>query len=553
MSRKIFYPILILAMASPLALKAQEDWELEGDVQDAEIVIEKDLKITLPTAIRNFEKVPPLPYPQTPRTQSYKFKNYSLSLSPLNPGIRILTMKPQPLSKLYGNYFKAGYGNYQTPYLEGFFNNKRSNEYSLGLHFRHLSSAKGPVDDKNSGNGETILGITGETFNNADIKFKGGLNYSRHNYHFYGYDQNLVVERDSIEQIFNRLKLTLGLGNMTEDGGNSYHVGLSFDYLSDAFNAQEIEVGLRPEFKLIINENLDFHLDTEVRISQKQDDLSSFNRHLIRAKPYVEITGAQVQIKIGANLVWENDTISGGDRLHFYPIAHAIYDLSPSLAVYGEVKGDILRRTLNSMSSENPYLDREVGVFNTNEKIFFTGGIKGGLRGGFGYNAGLSWGNYGNMYFFANSGRDSTRFEILYDRGSTSILNFFGEIQFSKGETFRNALRGDFYNYETEDLAEAWHKPAYKASYLMTYNLYQKIMFNLDLYLMGGIKGLNLQSSSQKELDSIVDLNLKADYLVSEQFSVFISGENLLSKKFERYLNYPSRGLQVLAGVSVSF
>ena len=157
------------------------------------------------------------------------------------------------------------------------------------------------------------------------------------------------------------------------------------------------------------------------------------------------------------------------------------------------------------------------------------------------------------MYFFANSALDSTRFEILYDRGSTSILNFFGEIQYSIGETFRNSLRGDFYGYDTDDLTEAWHKPTFELGYLATYNLYDKILFNLDLYLMGGIKGLNLQSGNQKELDSIIDLNLKADYLFSDRFSVFISAENLLSQEFERYLNYPSRGLRILGGAAISF
>ncbi len=552
MATRPYYIVMILTYLGPGALMGQENWELEGDVQDAEIVIEKDLKITLPPAIRQFEKVAPMPQAEYLPAQTYWFRNYNLALSPLNPQIRILTMKPSPLPRLLGNYAKAAYGNFQTPYLEGFFNNKRSSEYALGLHFRHLSSAKGPVDGKNSGSGETIAGVSAATFE-GNTHFKGGLRYSRHNYHFYGYDPSISVERDSIEQVFNRVEVALGLGNTEPLNGHFYRVNLSFDYLTDAYEAQEIEVGLKPHFQFKINENSQFHLDTEVRIGQKQDVLSIFNRHLFRVKPYVKTTTGQLQLQFGANVVWENDTIRGGDQVHFYLVAQFDYDLAPSLAVYGELKGDIQRRTLNSLSWENPYLDQEVAVFNTNQKLFFQGGIKGRIGGEFGYNAGVSYGNYRNLYFFTNSARDSTRFEILYDRGNTSILSFFGEIGYSKGEKFRNNLRADFYSYQTDDLIEAFHKPSFKASYLATYNLYEKILFNLDLYLMGGLTGLNLQSGSLKELDSIVDLNLKADYLVSDQFSIFIAAENLLSNEFERYLNYPSRGLRILAGATLSF
>ena len=55
------------------------------------------------------------------------------------------------------------------------------------------------------------------------------------------------------------------------------------------------------------------------------------------------------------------------------------------------------------------------------------------------------------------------------------------------------------------------------------------------------------------ELDNIIDLNFKIDYLLSEKFSAFLSLENILGNNYQRYYRYPVRGIQVMAGLSVSF
>jgi len=70
---------------------------------------------------------------------------------------------------------------------------------------------------------------------------------------------------------------------------------------------------------------------------------------------------------------------------------------------------------------------------------------------------------------------------------------------------------------------------------------------------LGGIKGINLQSGTTRELDTIFDVNVKVDYLFSPRFSVFLIGKNLVSQKYERYLNYPVRGLTAIGGITYSF
>ena len=161
--------------------------------------------------------------------------------------------------------------------------------------------------------------------------------------------------------------------------------------------------------------------------------------------------------------------------------------------------------------------------------------------------------NYENLYFFANSLQDSTKFTILYDQGNTVLLNIFGEVSIAVRENFRLTARGDYFGYNTDEVAQAWQRPNFKIDLLSTYNLFDKFLFTANLYTMGGIQGLNLASDTSKKLDTITDLGFTAEYLFSEKFSAFLQLKNIFAKEYELYLNYPSRGFMALAGVTLSF
>src|SRR5688500_2326453 len=98
----------------------------QGNIEDKVVIIEKEAKLELPVASRNYQKI----IIESPKFQN-KFQDYAYSdvnfeLPRLPAKIKVPTIPPDPLTKLYGNYVKAGFGNYTTPYLEAFVNSKRS-------------------------------------------------------------------------------------------------------------------------------------------------------------------------------------------------------------------------------------------------------------------------------------------------------------------------------------------------------------------------------------------------------------------------------------------
>src|SRR5260370_34344375 len=140
---------LALNIQKATAQDQKEKWG-EGEIQKVEVVIEKDRQITVPQANRNFEKVPPRPAEPIKPEITYQFRNLSFNVPDYNPAIRPLRLKAEPISKIYGNYLSAGFGNYSSPYAEAYFTSKRNKNKYYGAKFYHPSLLSVPFDIANS-------------------------------------------------------------------------------------------------------------------------------------------------------------------------------------------------------------------------------------------------------------------------------------------------------------------------------------------------------------------------------------------------------------------
>lgn len=544
--------LLWFILAGANLLIAQDEWGEARELEDANVIIEKDMVIELPKANRKFEQAPPLPVKTSDnQSMSYDFQDYMMNLSPPNPQIRVYTIKEDPLDKLYGNYLKLGLGNYLTSYGEFFSNNKRNEKYSMGLHARHLTSLHGPVDGRNSGTSNNELAWFGKIFA-SPATLSGGIKYFRDAYHFYGYRPGTEIKRDTLKQVFNGGILNLGLRDNFVDSDISIKLDMDFRYIRDKFTATEQQFNANFLLGFQLSDELSAGIQSDLLLSQYAN-AGALNRNLYRIKPSFSYKIDDIlSVSAGFNVVYENDTTHNNENMRFYPFAEAAYNLTDDIQAYGKIGGDIMANTYYGMVQENPYLEQNAGILHTNKIIELAGGIKGSFFNNLAFDGGFSLGNYKNMYFFVNDPADTAKFAIIYDRGNVSLLNLYGELSLNTTETFRLSLRGDYYGYDVGPaVGEAWHKPKYKLGLSGYYNIYDKIALTSDWHIMGGMKGLIGDRTIR--LDKIADINLKIDYLFSERFAAFLSFNNILSKNYELYLNYPTQGLLVLGGISYSF
>lgn len=544
--------ILSVSLISVAQEKEKEKWG-EGEIEKVEIEIVKERQIVLPKANRNFEKVPPRPVEPIKPEITYDFKNLNFLTGDYSPSIRPLRLQQEPIAKLYGNYISAGFGNYSSPLFEAYLTNKRSKDKFYGLKFFHQSFGTGPVDKENSASGNTEISLFGKAFGKFGTT-GGFLKFENFRNRFYGYLPDPIIEQSPERQAYT----IISLGGSIENPKNSdfnYKLSGGFSYLNDKFEASESEVSMALQSDYDFTEDSKLLINAEYFLITRKDALVEAKpRHIFKVQPaYQFVPIDNLKLTAGLNIALENDTIGKNKSLHVYPNVKAGYQLSKSVEVYAGLSGDIDKVSLHTLAHENSWLDANIGIFNTNRTMEFSGGIKGKLGSRIAFGTGVSLANLKDLYFHKNNSLDRARFVTVYDEGNTKRTNLFGEISFSQTDKARLSLRGDLFGYSTDKVEAAWHRPTYRMTLNSSINIVNKFLINADLMTQGGAKAFNVDSGTVLTLDPAFDLNLRLNYFVSSQFSVFLKGSNLLANEYQLYLNYPVRGLQVLGGLTYVF
>jgi len=566
-----FLVVSVLNSFSIINLLAQDEKEKwgEGEIQKVEILITKDRQITVPQANRNFEKVPPRPAEPIKPEITYQFKSLSFSTPDYNPAIRPLKLKTETISKIYGNYVSAGFGSYSSPYAEAYFTNKRDKNKYYGAKFYHRSFMNGPVDSGNSASGNTELRLFGKAMSNQ-VAAGGFINYENTVTHFYGYKPGESVSVSSIRQSYTIFSAGGDLEN-SKAADFKFNLKAGYSYLNDHYSANESELNLNWLSEYKINKEKKIIINSDYFLISRKDALVSANpRHIFKVKPaYQFMATPELSMVVGANVVYENDTINKQNGVHVYPNVAANYTVSPSVDVYAGLQGDIDKVSLHSLSRENVWINSNIGIFNTNRALEFLAGLKGRAGGKVSFGTGLSFATLKNYYYYQSDVGviQQSKFNVFYDNGSTQRTNFFGELGYS-GSNFRLNARADYWIYSSSIANQvassysitgksfestALQRPAYRMTINSAYNIYDKLLIEADFIAQGGIKALDLGAKDMVTLNAAVDLNARANYFVSKQFSVFLTFNNILSSNYQLYLNYPVRGFQVLGGASWSF
>lgn len=539
--------IWCLVLLLPTGVWAQGG--LEGSLTN-----EKDLKLSLVNmATRTYGRMDKIETKPGDLRQYYSLRLLNQAMSDLDPSVRALKMQQAKVEKeLLGNYVKAGFGNFVTPYLEAFLNSKQSEKYSYGFHLRHLSSRNGPIDGPNSGNSFNNVGAYGKLF------VKGGelatdLGYDRRVARFYGYGRREPVPTaDDIRQTYQVIRAALSYRNTNEGAPFKYKADADFYRLSDAFTASENQLGLGIDGKYALNQESHIQINTRFVFLNHQDTAISRNRNYLIFHPTWHYAKDGLRARVGFQAAYNQDTTAGQKQFYAYPDLQVSYELLENrLQIFGGIVGQFRPNTLRAFSEENPFLGRRLGLAHSSQAAEFQAGLQAApverlsvrLTGGIGYHR--------YMPFFLNQLQDTSRFGMVYDR-DVRLSKVAGELSYVLAGV-NLSFRSEYNSYTVSDLDAAWHRPVWINSFNGVYKYRDKVLLHLNLYHFGGIRTQNLVSGTRRTLDDIVDLNLKIDYYFSPKVSAFIAANNILSREYQRYLYYPVRGFNGMIGASFAF
>ena len=585
--------LLALGLSGAVGLSAQAQGQptrgrARGTIQDAEIEIVKDRVNTLPEATRNFEKIRLTPPPKPTRPVTYTYPDFRLPTTRLNPVGQVLSIAPDELNPLTGNYLRLGVGNYGTVFGRAHLHATRNDTYSYGLDLRHQSAASGPVDGSNSAASQTSAALTGEYYLGA-AALGAEVGYGRERYHFYGYDGRRLPAtpgQSAIEQTFDRFHARAYARNQAPAAPLQYEVGVGYKYWKDEYTSTENNFLLDGKLGFALTETSRLTLQADASfITEKEDfvlaaggtSASRRSRTFVQVTPAYELTGKTgLSLTLGATLGYSGepanrlpyrpagaaDQPSGVSKGAVYPAVRVGYAVIPEkFQVYGGFGGALQRVTRYDLTQENPWLapgsSQTVADTHAGPTVYlgFTATPASGLELALRATTGRSR----NLYFYRNSLADTSKFDLVYDSTAINVVNVHAEALYSPTEKVRVGVKADYNHYGVQNLAQAFGRPAFLGTLYGTVKATDKLLLGANLYYYSANYGLGYavngfqRLATPRQTDAVVDLSLRGDYLITPKFSIFAQANNLTGRHYQRYLNYQSQGINVIGGASYSF
>ncbi|NVJ86076.1 MAG: TonB-dependent receptor [Algoriphagus sp.] len=533
-----------------------------GEVQDQEFVIRKDRVLTLPVQPRIFEKLPVLPQPKGLSDFNYQVKFYELDLPPV-------ALEVEPAQKVYRRDYKdlfpgflrLGYGNFASPLLEARFMATEVYDWNYSLNLKHQSFGKGPVFDEESKESHAQLGGMVSYFLDQAEVF-GGLNWNQDSYSFYGIDTSILsnpnLDFAGIQgNVLSTINVSAGIRDIEKLGPVSYEGKLHFKNFKDSYLAQENEIGLQAKGKFRPMDDLTAAVQVAYFHTNPSDEGYDLTRTYFAIRPLVKYQLADFNVSAGLNIVSENDSIQGkSSDFRIFPVLKASYQFAEEFGFYGEFSGDVQRKTYYDFVMENPFLGPSAQLLNTINNYKITGGVEGTLQSNFYYRAGIDVSRYNQMHFFVNAA-DTSRFQLVYD-DKVSVFNINAELGLKINDLYQVSSQLNLYQYDMNLQEEAWHRPTWQVGINNQFTPMESLLVQANLNFMGGIKARQVDANTEQgfrsfNLKTIADLQLKADYQISDRIGIFVEGNNLLNGQNVRWLNYPVRGVQLIGGAWLKF
>lgn len=480
-----------------------------------------------------------------------------------------------PQEKIFSNYLTLAAGNYGTVNAELFVTENVSNTDYFGGSLRHSSSQGGidgvVLDDKFM---NTTLDLTYGSRTNT-MNWNADLGYQHQIYNWYGFYPGTITPETLAtideQQTYHTLYVggRLGLNNILKESS------VKFTRFWDAYGSAENRFVAKPSLEFDIVEQkikADFVLDY---ISGSFDKNMVGNAGIkygftnVGFQPSIKIQKDDLTVNAGVGFFYSAAQEQGESKFFIYPQVTGSYRVVGDLMIfYAGLEGGLKQNSYRDFVQENFFVSPTLMVAPTDQKYDIYVGLKGKLANSVSYNIRGSYVNEDNRALFKSNGYEElvgfegyqygNSFNVVYDKLKT--VSFFGELKadFSKNVAF--GINGTFSSYSTDVENEAWNLPALKLGASLDVNITQKWYAGTNVFFVGERKDFAHFASltqptfdTEVTLDSFFDLNAHIGYKHSERLTFFLKGNNLANQDYQRWLNFPVQGLQVLGGANYKF
>ncbi|KIO51306.1 TonB-dependent receptor [Flavobacterium hibernum] len=487
--------------------------------------------------------------------------------------------------KLFNNYATLGVGNYGTLNAELFVNQDLgNNDYVAGM-FRHHSS-QGGISGVNLNDEfyDTALNVA-YGVNNRDMSWNVELGYQNQIYNWYGLpaDFGSTLAPQTQDDLIRGINPNHSYNTITAGGNVAFNEGIfskiaaKFTHFSDSFSSSENRFYVKPTFKVevmdqSINTNIIIdHVSGSFEHNYARDNTEPLKYSLTNfgIEPSFVILENDWTLELGAGLFYGLDSENSGNKFYIYPKVNASYKLVGDLMIfYTGVNGGLEQNSYADLANQNPFLSPTLNMRPTNNQYTVFAGLKGKLANNINYNLTGSYLNekdkalykandytedFSNQnYAFGNS------FGVVYDDVRT--LRFYGELKADFSQNVSFGINGTFNSYKFDGL-EAWNLPSMKLSSNLDVNITKQWYAGLNVFYVGERKDMQTKQTDfampipgvPVTLKSYFDANAHVGYKYNERLTFFLKLNNIGNQAYQKWMNYPVQGFQVLVGGNYKF
>ncbi len=492
-------------------------------------------------------------------------------------------------AKYLKNYLTFGGGNYGVLNAELFLNQDLNTTDYVGGMFRHFSSQGGIKGVELSDNyNETNIDLTFGT-NRKNLSWNLDVGYQNQIYNWYGLPVGFGSLWDPVDRatLLDEINEQQGYNNIYIGTKVDFNTGilndasLKFNHFSDAFGSSENRFYVKPNFQFELNEK---RINTNVIVDYLKGNFKNdyWNSNTIQygftnigVAPSFEVNERGWTVNLGAALFYSMDAKTSNNQLLIYPKINASLNVVDDLMVfYAGAEGNLEQNTYSDFVNENPFVSPTLLISPTDKQYDVFAGLKGKLTNTVSYNMRASYVNernkalfksneyYDSMYdgvFEAEGYHLGNSFGVVYDDIKT--VSFYGELKADFSDKVTFGLSGVFSSYATTFEKEAWNLPTIRLESKIDFDINEKWYAGAQLFFVGERKDQQFYLTSlslpdpnfTNALESYIDVNAHIDFKYSERLTAFLRANNITNNNYQKWLNYPVQGLQVVLGANYKF
>lgn len=541
MKNSIKYSLIYSLLLVTINIFAQADTTyLPGETVN--VVKDFKAKIGSANAINSLPK-PPSDQDHQPLNLTYDLAKKEYDIEYPDPVIKPIPYNETVKDDFKNGYVKAGYGNLNSPFLEGQFNYLISDWFDAGIDVKHLS-ANGeahPLQEIS----DTYIQLYGGYYHKENTKIGAKVNFqtTERNY----YSTVGFIEQDS--SLTNRI--------------NDYNIGLSFDHNAfdksnfSSFNTlnfgitdhtreseQSIVLSSKNNFKIFnpFSLSLDGHIDAYTIRSEINQSGFIFN-----ALPTLNYDNNKLNISIGA-------LFANPKKFWVGPSARFRYNLDQlPMSITADIKSHVDRNGVRNITQDNPWALLGSDTLSFHKTMTFSIGAElHNAKHRLAFQAGYEIHNDAAIY---NNARIDTfalsHFTIAPQDYKAIVLSLRGNYKIlSKIDIAPSITYNHVINKKEKSI---YYIPSLTGQLRITENIFNNKLNIFQQIAFGSRQTFLDNNDSENEINGFFDLAIGAEYMIKDPFGIFIQANNILNKSYQQYYGYPVIGINFHAGIKLLF